>query len=124
MDTRFDYDANKLKSSDFSTYPHKVYATAFLVDGKLADYRIGCWQRHWGNRTFRGSSWENEIIKNKKLELTCEYNEITVKDNDEHNNAFDILEKWLDESFSKYNPAGLKIIHDDLGNYISMLNRI
>lgn len=33
-------DYKELEYSDFNKYPHYVYATAFLVNGKLADYRI------------------------------------------------------------------------------------
>ena len=31
----------KYRYSNFNDYPHYVYATAFLVNGKLADYKIG-----------------------------------------------------------------------------------
>ncbi len=46
----------ELKWSDFNKYPHSVFATAFLVYGKLADYKITNRQRDWRDRTFRGTS--------------------------------------------------------------------
>lgn len=123
IDDRFKYNDNDFNFSDFNKYPHIVYATAFLVDGKLADYKIGNWQRHWGNRTFRGLKWEGEIIKDRNIKLTCEYNQVTVKNDNEHNIAFDILLDWLDETFEKYEPANLKIYHEDLYEIEKLLQK-
>ena len=43
----------KLESNSFNTYPHYVFATAFLVNGELADYKISDRETDWGLRTFR-----------------------------------------------------------------------
>lgn len=89
--------------SDFNGYPHYVYVTAFLVNGKLADYKIGNREKEWGTRTFRGLEWENEVWQHgfidKDWHLTCVYHSEWVRNNEEHNNAFDKLEDWLKETF-------------------------
>ena len=85
-------DYKELEYSDFNKYPHYVYATAFLVNGKLADYRIKNREVDWGSRTFRGSAWENEVWQHVFIDgdwnLTCEYKKILVNNQKEHNDAF------------------------------------
>lgn len=92
-----------LEINDFDSYPHYVYATAFLANGKLADYSISNRKKEWGLRTFRGSNWENEVYQHgfidKNWSLECVYNSKLVKNNKEHNEAFDELEQWLKEKF-------------------------
>lgn len=96
-------EEKKLEHSNFNTYPHYVYATAFLVNGELADFKIGSYETDWSRRTFRGSKWENEVAEHfKDWKLTCEYKKILVNSNDEHNDAFELLEMWLDNKFKKY----------------------
>lgn len=96
----------ELEYSDFNTYPHYVFATAFLVNGELADYRICDREREWGIRTFRGSTWENEVAKHsQKWDLTCEYNKILVHNDKEHECAFNKLEEWLFDTFKIYKKA-------------------
>ncbi len=89
--------------SNFNKYPHYVYATAFLVNGKLADYKIGNRERGWETRTFRGSKWENEVWQHSfvegKWKLDCIYHSEWVRNSEEHNAAFDKLESWLKETF-------------------------
>lgn len=98
----------KLEHSNFGTYPHYVYATAFLVNGELADFKIGSYETDWDRRTFRGSKWENEVAEHfKDWKLTCEYKKILVNSNDEHNDAFELLEMWLDNKFKKYKKTNL-----------------
>lgn len=96
----------KLGYSDFNQYPHYVYATAFLVNKKLADYKIQNSESRWGLRTFRGRPWENEIWQHgfidKDWDLTCEYNKILVNNKDEHEKAFETLENWLFDTFEIY----------------------
>ena len=88
----------KLQSNNFDEYPHYVYATAFMLDNKLMDYKIGNAERDWFTRTFRGLKWEQCVWeKFDKLNLYCKYNRILVNNREEHNNAFDILEKWLED---------------------------
>ena len=99
----------ELEYSDFNTYPHYVFATAFLVNGELADYKIQNRERNWENRTFRGSDWENEVWEKgfitKELDLTCEYKKILVNNSEEHNEAFEKLEDWLFTNFKIYQKA-------------------
>lgn len=100
----------KLEYSDFNTYPHYVFATAFLVDGKLAYYKIGNRERCWGDRTFRGISWEREVwerLDNGDKNITCKYHNIKVNNDEEHNAAFDELEDWLRDNFEPYNRMDL-----------------
>lgn len=100
-----------LEWNSFNEYPHYVYATAFLVNGKLADYKIGNMQKSWGLRTFRGSKWESEVWQHgfidKDWKLTCKYNKILVNNDDEHNEAFDKLEDWLFTNFKMYEKVNL-----------------
>lgn len=99
----------ELEYSDFKKYPHYVYATAFLVNGELADYRIKNREVDWGSRTFRGSVWENEVWQHGFIDedwnLTCEYKKILVNNQEEHNNAFEKLEDWLFDNFKIYKKA-------------------
>lgn len=44
--------------------------------------------------------------------LTCEYKKILVNTNDEHNDAFDLLELWLDNSFEKYKKSGIHFLKE------------
>lgn len=91
---------DKLESSNFNEYPHYVYATAFLLDDKLMDYRIGDRERCWQDRTFRGLNWERYVWENfDKLDLHCKYNKILVNNNKEHNEAFEALERWISSNF-------------------------
>lgn len=99
-----------LEHSNFNKYPHIVFATAFLVDGKLCDYKIGNKEESWGTRTFRGSNWENKVferLRNNDAMLTCEYNALAVNDDKEHNKAFEDLEDWLFDKFQIYPEANL-----------------
>lgn len=101
----------KLEYSDFNKYPHYVYATAFLVNGELADYRIKNIEVDWGSRTFRGSAWENEVWQHgfidKDWDLTCEYKKILVYNDEEHNRAFEELKDWLFNNFKVYKKVNL-----------------
>lgn len=101
----------ELEYSNFDKYPHYVFATAFLVDGKIADYKIGNKERCWGDRTFRGTSWEREVaqrLRKNDKNITCEYKKILVNNNEEHNEAFDNLEDWLFNNFKIYEKTGLR----------------
>lgn len=107
-------ECKDLEYSDFNTYPHYVFATAFLVNGELADYKIGDRETLWGLRTFRGNTWENEVWQHgfidKDWQLTCKYKKILANNKEEHNKAFDELEEWLFSNFKIYkkaNPARL-----------------
>ncbi len=100
-----------MEYSNFNEYPHKIYATAFLVNGELADYKICNYKRSWETRTFRGSNWENEIYANGFIDnnnLTCKYKEIIVNNDEEHNKGFEMLEDWLFNNFKLYEKANLK----------------
>lgn len=100
-----------LKISDFNTYPHLVYATAFLVDGMLADYKIGDHTSCWSLRTFRGRNWENKVferLRTNDIGICCAYKSIEVNNKKEHNKAFDELEDWLFETFKVYPEVNLQ----------------
>lgn len=85
----------------------------FLLIGELADFKVGSHESDWGRRTFRGSAWENEVAEHfDDWNLTCEYKKILVNNNDEHNDAFELLEMWLDNSFKKYKKAGLVFMYE------------
>lgn len=85
----------------------------FLLIGELADYKIGNHESDWDRRTFRGSSWENEVAEHfNEWKLTCKYKKILVNNNDEHNDAFELLEMWLDNSFKKYKNMNMNFIYE------------
>lgn len=90
--------------NNFNEYPHYVYATAYLWDGKLMDYKIGNRERTWHDRTFRGLGWERYVWDNfESLNLYCEYNKILVFNDEEHNKAFDTLSEWLEKTYERRN---------------------
>lgn len=93
----------KLQSNSFNEYPHYVYATAFFLDDKLMDYSIGSYEKSWETRTFRGNfTWERYVWENfDSLNLYCKYKKKLVNNSEEHNKAFDILEKWIKKYRSK-----------------------
>lgn len=98
----------RLESNSFNEYPHYVYATAYMLDGKLMDFKIGNGQRNWHTRTFRGLQWERYVWDNfETLNLYCKYNKILVNNDDEHNKAFETLEKWLNK-FEKFKIGDIK----------------
>lgn len=107
MDKKYE----ELQHSNFNIYPHYVFATAFLVNGKLADYKIKNCEGCWGLRTFRGQPWENEVWQHsfidKDWNLTCEYNKILVNNDEEHNETFNKLEDWLFDNFEIYEKVNL-----------------
>lgn len=89
----------------------------FLLIGELADFKVGNSETDWSRRTFRGSKWENEVAKHfNDLNLTCEYKKILVNNRDEHNDAFELLEMWLDNSFKKYKEVGLVFVYEKVEN--------
>ena len=91
-------EKENLEYNSFEQYPHYVYATVFLANNKLVDYKIGNGERSWHTRTFRGSFVDKEILNNsKKYVLTTKYKKILVNNDKEHNEAFKILEKWIYE---------------------------
>lgn len=102
----------ELQSDDFNKYPHYVFATAYLLDGKLVDYKIQNRERDWYDRTFRGDTWENEawdLLNKNSDRLSCQYSKIWVSNDDEHNEAFEHLERWLDDCFEKHEKVKLRI---------------
>ena len=89
----------------------------FLLIGELADFKIGNRETDWNRRTFRGRKWENEVAEHfNDWNLTCKYKKILVNNNDEHNDAFELLEKWLDNSFKKYKEVGLAFMYEKVEN--------
>lgn len=89
-------EKENLEYNWFEEYPHYVYATAFLANNMLADYKIGNQEKSWHTRTFRGSFVDREILNNsEKYVLTTKYKKILVNNDKEHNQAFEILEKWV-----------------------------
>lgn len=68
------------------TYPHKVYASVLLLDGKIYNYKIG--QSFWENPLevkMRYSDFEK--IDRMTVEHTC----FEVNNSEEHNTAFKVL---------------------------------
>ena len=85
----------------------------FLLIGELADFKIGDHESDWDRRTFRGSVWENEVEEHfKDWKLSCEYKKILVNNDKEHNDAFELLEMWLDNTFKKYKKANLVFLYE------------
>ena len=97
----------------------------FLLNGELADFKIGNRKSNWDRRTFRGSEWENEVAEHfNDWNLTCEYKKILVNNTDEHNEAFELLEMWLDNSFKKYKKSGLVFLYEKVKDELIEDNNI
>lgn len=79
------------------TYPHKVYCSVLLLDGKIVDYKIG--ERYWSTPfqiTLRGQITLEELEKAK-----TEYTYWEVNNDKEHQQVFNKLAKeWL-KQFNK-----------------------
>lgn len=73
------------------TYPHRVYASVLLLDGKIYNYKIG--QNHWEHPAevkMRLSDF------NKIDRMTVEYTYFEVNNDEEHNAAFEVLARdWF-----------------------------
>lgn len=97
----------------------------FQQNGNLADFKIGNNESDWERRTFRGSKWENEVAEHfDDWNLTCEYKKILVNNNNEHNEAFELLEMWLDNRFKKYKKAGLVFAYEKVKDELIEENTI
>lgn len=77
------------------TFPHKIYVTAFLNNGKLFDYRIGEFPKHAMSMTIK-----NNFDKFTGVKVV--HKEFTVNSSQEHNDVFQLYAlDWLDTSFEK-----------------------
>lgn len=76
-----------------STFPHTVYASAFLADGKLYDYYIGEQQKEWITKTIRNDK-DAELWRTGSI-LTVKYEDREVYDHSGHELAFTSLREWL-----------------------------
>lgn len=82
----------------FDTYPHKVYTSVLLLDGKLIDYKIG--QTYWQEPfevTLRGQINLEDLFKCEVRNTFWE-----VNNSEEHLNVFDELAtEWINEQIKK-----------------------
>lgn len=81
--------------SSFNTYPHRVFANAALLDGKIIDWKTGNWR--WRN----GQHLKPAVIRTKSF---------IVNNNEEHSKAFNVLavkfykQFPMHENFRAYRP--------------------
>ncbi|HZG16940.1 MAG TPA: hypothetical protein VE710_18270 [Candidatus Bathyarchaeia archaeon] len=68
------------------TYPHKVYASVLLLDGKIYNYKIG--EYYW---RFPGEVKMRYSDIDKLDRMTVEHTFFEVNNDIEHNRAFDVL---------------------------------
>ena len=54
--------------------------------------------------------WQHGFI-DKDWKLTCKYKKILVNNDEEHNEAFELLEMWLDNKFKKYKNFNFNFIY-------------
>lgn len=75
------------------TFPHKVYASVLVLDGKAVDYKIG--QNYWENSshvTLRGQITFEEL---KRCETRYTFWEVNSQE--EHEEIFEkIAVKWIE----------------------------
>lgn len=65
------------------TYPHKIYASALLLEGMLYNWKVG--QRHWENPTDSKMRFTDlDKINRMTIAYTC----WEVKNDEEHNLVF------------------------------------
>ena len=75
-----------------NTYPHKIYASVLIFEGKVIDYKIG--QNYWEdvyNVTLRGQISVRDLFRSKVLNTYWE-----VNSEKEHQEVFEKLAKeWV-----------------------------
>lgn len=79
------------------TYPHKIYASVLLFNGRIIDYKIG--QNYWKDSfqvTLRGQISIDDLFKSK-----TKYTYWEVNSKEEHKNVFEIFAKeWIENQQS------------------------
>jgi hypothetical protein len=86
-----------------TTYPHKVYASVILLDGKLYNWKVG--QHAWlcpGEVKICFSDFD------KMNRMTVEHTFWEVGNPTEHNQAFDQAKEWLKQWPIHENHVGAK----------------
>ncbi|MED1955115.1 hypothetical protein [Brevibacillus centrosporus] len=86
------------------TYPHKVYASVLLLDGKIYNWKIG--QDHWKHPhevKMRYSDFD------KLDRMYTQYAWFEVNNDEEHNRAFEVLAReWFKQWEIHENHIGAK----------------
>ena len=80
--------------SDFNEYPHRVFASVILVDGKIVSWRTG--NTRWTKDNYSSSNQPLIVYRNK---ITIRSRSFMVKNREQHNNAFEILTKRFYRQF-------------------------
>lgn|GEM_PF-2323813 len=71
-------------------YPHKVYASVLLLDGKIENWKIG------GSPKKHAGDWSNFWKLDRINDYTVQFTEFVVNNDKEHNEAFEKLApEWL-----------------------------
>lgn len=75
------------------TYPHKIYASVLLLDGKIIDWKIG--QHYWED------PFQVKLRGNIKIEdiqrCVTKYTFWEVNNSEEHQKVFEsIAKKWIE----------------------------
>lgn len=82
--------------SNFNTYPHRVFASAILIHGKIANYKIA-------NHRWTKDNWFNNnqpsIVINNMERVKIASKSFLVRTPEEHNRAFTVKAKNF---FKKY----------------------
>lgn len=84
-------------NSWLETYPHKVYASVLLLDGKVVDYKIG--KNYWKSPFY--VSLRGQITLDELKRCKTKYRFWEVNSDKEHNEVFNTLGKAWIESQSK-----------------------
>ena len=73
-------------------YPHRIYASVLILDGKIVDYKIG--QDHWEGTfqvTLRGQISFDDLLRSE-----TRYTFWEVHTSEEHENVFNNLaQAWI-----------------------------
>ena len=74
--------------SDFNKYPHRVFASVVLVDGKIVNWKTG--NTRWTKANYANFS-QPYIVYDENVEITIRSKSFIVKNRKQHNHAFEVL---------------------------------
>ena len=96
-----DWIEGEIDMSWSDEYPHSVFASALLSDGKLIAWKVGNPpKREWHDfyKCFAYSGKKMDHFTN----MTVQVKEFVCKEKQDHNPAFDLANAWLIETFEPH----------------------
>jgi len=87
----------KSNTSNFNVYPHLIFASVVLVDGKIANFKTG--DIRWTRRNFLLSTQPRMVLKTHPKEVKIRSKQFRVNNLAEHQKAFKV---FADRFFKKF----------------------